>query len=215
MAAKFICPACWHSEDFADEWVGHTVKCQHCHARGSVTLVPDAVAAFRPTTDTALAASVERPEPLPARQPEPRHTHVTEDPKPRTDVNLWHIAGILLVLVSPLPWLLALNFEVRAGGWCVASATCLVIGAVLLAIGMRSQPRVSRSRRLLRRREQLGDPTGLSRDQLVETLGTPNGRREAGPEEVHYTWSAKRYRLTVRCVRDVCTGIVEEFQEVD
>jgi hypothetical protein len=59
MTAKFICPACWHSVDFADDWVGKTVKCPECHARGPVTLVPGIITTCQETTDMRVAASVE------------------------------------------------------------------------------------------------------------------------------------------------------------
>jgi hypothetical protein len=128
MAAKFICPACWHAVDFADDWVGTTVKCPECHARGPVTLVPATVTTLQETTDMMVAASVEPPEspptPLPAQQPLPRRTHGTENRKLPAVMNRWHRAGILLVVMSPLPWLVALNLEVPAGDWYLASATC-------------------------------------------------------------------------------------------
>jgi hypothetical protein len=50
-------------------------------------------------------------------------------------MNLWHRAGILLVVMSPLPWLVALNLEVPAGVWCLASATCFAVGALLVSVG--------------------------------------------------------------------------------
>jgi hypothetical protein len=59
MAAKFICPACWHSADFADDRVGKTVKCPECHARGPVTPVPGIVTTLQDATDMRVAASVE------------------------------------------------------------------------------------------------------------------------------------------------------------
>ena len=84
MAAKFVCPACWHAVDFADDWVGKTVKCPECHARGLVTLVPGIVTTLQEATDVMGAALVgpskARPTPLAAQQPLPRRTHVTEGP---------------------------------------------------------------------------------------------------------------------------------------
>jgi hypothetical protein len=65
MATKFICPACWHSRDFADDWAGKTVKCPECHARGPVTLVPGIVTTYQETTDVMVAASAEPPQSQP------------------------------------------------------------------------------------------------------------------------------------------------------
>ena len=139
MAAKFICPACWHSVDFADDWVGKTVKCMECHARGPVTLVPGIVTTLQETTDIRVAVSVEpaqaQPTPLPAQQPLPRRTHVSEDPKPPAVIDLRHRAGILLVVMSPLPWLVVLNLEVPAGVWCFVSAPCFAVSALLVSVG--------------------------------------------------------------------------------
>jgi DNA-directed RNA polymerase subunit RPC12/RpoP len=216
MSAKFICPACWHSVDFTDDWVGKTVKCQECHARRVVTQVLDTVTRSQEMTEPVAAAPSEsRPEMPPVHSPELRGPRVTADPSLVATINLWHIVGILLLVMSPLPWLLALCLEVPAGGWLVASATCFAIGAFLALVGMLAQPGVSRSRLLIRRMEQLGDPRGLSRDELFTKLGKPNGRREAGQDELHYTWSSKRFLITIRCIRDICTGVVDEFQEVD
>jgi hypothetical protein len=142
MAAKFICPACWHAVDFADDWVGKTAKCPECHARGPVTLVPDIVTTSQETTDLRVAASVEPPQsqpPPPAQQPPARRAHATEDPKPPAVMNRWHRAGILVVMMSPLPWLVALNLEVPAGVWCLASATCFAVGGLLVLVGMRTK----------------------------------------------------------------------------
>ena len=139
MAAKFICPACWHAVDFADDWVGKTVKCPECHARGPVTVVPGIFTTLQEAIDVRVAASVEpqqsQPTPVPAPQPLPRHTHATEDPKPPAVMNRWHKAGILLVVMRPLPWLVALNLEVPAGVWCLASATCFAVDAPLESVG--------------------------------------------------------------------------------